>query len=411
MSNDLKQRLVTLRRQSGIHPATPGRSDATLADRIRRCRTTVRTPVASTSPADDEHFAAMLGASVAAPGLVMVETRLSLDHEHGSFGLRRLRRPVRGLAEMTCLDPRRAVFVDTETTGLSGGTGTTVFMLGMARVVGPELVLRQYVLSRFAGERAMFAAATDWMSDDDVLLSFNGRSFDLPLLQARARLLGCHDPFAGKSHVDLLHPTRRAFGGLWPDCRLLSAEQRLLGFERINDLPGSEAPASWLAYLQRGDASRLPGVVQHNQWDLVSLAVLLPALADVYTDPAHWQANIAAVARGYAARGHQLRAFDVLQRNRASLDEVGALEFARMLRRRRQWPEACAIWQGLLESGNVEAIEQLAKYHEHVCRNYVQALHYAQRLPQAPDHVRRVRRLVEKISDLNTAPRPALLAP
>src|SRR5690606_31598786 len=131
----------------------------------------------------------------------------------------------------------RMVFLDTETTGLAGGTGTVAFLIGLGRVEAGHLVVRQFWLTSFAGERDLLAAAGDWVDGVDGMVTYNGRSFDLPLVATRCRLAGASDRFSGLRHLDLLGPTRRAFARRWEDCRLTTAERRLLRFERVDDLP------------------------------------------------------------------------------------------------------------------------------------------------------------------------------
>ena len=149
-------------------------------------------------------------------------------------------------------DRQRWLYLDTETTGLAGGSGTRVFLLGLARLQSGRLHSRQYLLARIGGESALLAHAAGWLRPEERLVSYNGKSFDLPLLATRYRLAGLADPFAGRDHLDLLHRVRRAYAGRWQDCRLASAERRLLGIERHDDLPGSQAPEAWLQWLRTG---------------------------------------------------------------------------------------------------------------------------------------------------------------
>ena len=130
------------------------------------------------------------------------------------------------------------LFVDTETTGLAGGTGTLVFLLGVARFVPGGLDVEQWLLLSPSAEGEWLAAIAARLPRDPLLVSFNGKAFDLPLLAARHRMQRMRDPFAQRAHWDLLFPLRRAFASRWPDCRQQTAERRLLGIERLDDLPG-----------------------------------------------------------------------------------------------------------------------------------------------------------------------------
>ncbi len=168
---------------------------------------------------------------------------------------------------------------DTETTGLAGGTGTRAFMLGFARWCDEGLELRQLWIRRLGAESAMLERFAQWLSEGAFqLVSYNGRSFDAPLLRARYRLCRQRDPLDGLPHHDLLPAVRRRFRGAWPSCRLAEAETRLLGVQRSDDLPGAEVPAAFLASLRSGDPRPLERVRLHHRQDLISLACLLPCL-------------------------------------------------------------------------------------------------------------------------------------
>ncbi len=132
---------------------------------------------------------------------------------------------------------------------------------------------------RICGAIAAGSVAS-WLTPETVLLSYNGKSYDRPLLSTRYRLARLADPLPALRHLDLLHPVRRRYRGVWPNCRLATAERELLGVLREDDLPGAEAPAAWLAYLRGGSAAKLRRVGLHNAQDLRSLCGLLEALQD-----------------------------------------------------------------------------------------------------------------------------------
>lgn len=390
---DLKQRLTTLRQQTGQGQARPA-DGARIAERIRRYRVG---PSPARGSLDASALAERLGGTLRADGVIRIERRVRLDDAHGARRLARVLDDHGALPEARGLDPERLVFLDTETSGLAGGTGTVVFLLGLARVENGALQVCQYLLTGFAGEAALLSEAAEWLGNDDTLVSFNGKCFDVPLLAARCRLAGVADPFSTRPHLDLLHPTRRAFNRGWPDCRLATVERRLLGLTRTDDLPGSEAPMAWFDLIRRGDAARMPGIARHNHWDLVSLAALLPALADAHAAPAEHGADGLAVARAHLARDDELRARAVLTAAQGRLDDDGLLELARLHRRNGDWNAACIIWERLAERGSLESIERLAKYHEHVRRDPAVAFAYARRLPLGGAHDSRRQRLRVKL--------------
>lgn len=169
---------------------------------------------------------------------------------------------------------------DTETTGLSGGTGTRAFMIGASDWSDRGLRVRQLLITTLAGEAAMLEVFSGWINPGTVLVSYNGKSYDSPLLATRYRLGRKANPLAGLRHLDLLYPVRRRFRGVWENCRLSTVEREWLGVLREDDLPGSEAPRAWLDYLRGHSARNLRRVLEHNDQDLRSLTTLLMRLGE-----------------------------------------------------------------------------------------------------------------------------------
>ena len=173
------------------------------------------------------------------------------------------------------LDPRRAIYLDTETTGLAGGAGTWVFMVGLGRFLASgDFELWQGFMRGPEDESALLAEAARRIAAADSLVSFFGKSFDRHRLEDKMRLCKVPAPFDGRAHLDLYHPLRRLFGQSFPDGRLATLEAQLCGLERGIDLPGSQAPAAWFDYLAKRP-HRLEGVFHHNRLDVLSLATLL----------------------------------------------------------------------------------------------------------------------------------------
>ena len=182
-------------------------------------------------------------------------------------------------ARMDPVHHQHLLHFDTETTGLAGGTGTRAFMIGAADWHDGRFRIRQLTITSMAAETAMLRTFASWLADDTVLVSYNGKCYDSPLLKTRYRLARLPDPLSGLGHLDLLHPVRRHWKGQWENCRLATAERELLGVVREDDLPGSEAPAAWLTYLRGGSARNLRRVLAHNNQDLKSLAGVLLYMA------------------------------------------------------------------------------------------------------------------------------------
>jgi uncharacterized protein YprB with RNaseH-like and TPR domain len=394
--SDLKQKLHLLRQQRPV-PDSGVSQQASVSSRLQRL-TETSTATGHARSVSDDGIAGLLDGIVLAPGVVLIEKTIALPTTHGDTELP-LSIDVSAIVDVE--DDVSYVFMDTETSGLAGGTGTVAFMLGLCRMRGGELTVRQYFLTGFSGEAVMLQHAADWLCEDDVLVTFNGKSFDATLLATRYRLNRIDDPFAGLFHIDLLHLTRRAFSRRWPDCRLATAENRLLGFYRHHDLPGSEAPAVWYECIHWGVTQRVSAVVEHNYWDLVSLAALLSMLNSVYGNPATHEADTLAVARYYSLRGDDWLAYRLLEENMLNLETDGLLELASLSRRRGQWQQALEIWTRLATRGCQQSRECLAKFYEHRQRNYNEALAMTDSLiaqdRHNPQHQTRRNRLLRKL--------------
>jgi uncharacterized protein YprB with RNaseH-like and TPR domain len=179
---------------------------------------------------------------------------------------------------LTTLSPNDLLFLDTETTGLSGGAGTVVFAYGLGFFRGDDLVIEQLFLRDFGEEPALLHHVAARLAEFPVPVTYVGKSFDRHRIAARLALHKIRADVLTERHVDLYHVVRRGFARQWPDCRLRSAEERLLGLFRRDDLPGSEAPAAFLDWL-RDRSGPVDRVLEHNRLDVMSLCALLCALA------------------------------------------------------------------------------------------------------------------------------------
>jgi uncharacterized protein YprB with RNaseH-like and TPR domain len=175
------------------------------------------------------------------------------------------------LPDAPLVERERLLCFDTETTGLAGGVGTRAFMIGVAGWSAQQLHVRQIYLTTIAGEAAMLALFAGWLGADTILASYNGKCYDAPLLKGRLRLNRIAHRLDTLPHVDWLHPTRRRYRGVYENCRLATIERHALGIVREDDLPGSEAPAAWLAFLRGHSSRNLARVIEHNRQDVVTL--------------------------------------------------------------------------------------------------------------------------------------------
>lgn len=285
----------------------------------------------------------------------------------GAVGLERLGGisplvPSEASGSLTCFD--------LETTGLQRGAGTVPFLYGWARVVADAIEVEQWLLPQLGEEAPLVRAALDQLRQAGLLVTYNGTSYDLPLLRARLVMSGVDRPWPGTVHLDLLPVVRRLFGHRLDRCTLRVAEEALLGMHRRHDLPGREAPARYWEYLRTGDPEPLREVTEHNRLDVISLVRLLDRIASHLElespHPSDWLSlGRFAEARGrLAAADHSYRQAEQLAP--PPLDRAGALRRARLLRRQGD-PEAAKLaWQSIWERWrDPEAAEALCVHLEH----------------------------------------------
>jgi uncharacterized protein len=308
---------------------------------------------------------------------------------------------------------RRTVFLDLETTGLSGGAGTLAFLVGCGWFDLGAFQVRQFLLTSHAAERALLAAVADFFADCDLIVTYNGKTFDVPVMETRWAFHRIPMPLDEMPHFDMLHPARR----LWrrsapstlphpvaprrtlahpdPDgCRLTTLERRLLDFHRVGDVPGFEIPERYFRFLRTGDARPLEPVLEHNRLDLVSLAAVTARAARMAEDgheSCRDESEALALGRIYERAERFDRAEACYRRATTSADpEVQGDAWCRLAvrcRRARRFAEAAECWRAIValtEPSSVRrrgslaelrqlAVEALAIHHEHRERDLASA--------------------------------------
>ncbi len=171
--------------------------------------------------------------------------------------------------------PSRVVFFDVETTGLSGGAGMLAFLAGCGWFEDGGFRVRQFFISAASGERALLDALGGVFRDASLIVTFNGRTFDVPLMETRWAFHRAACPTDGRPHFDMLPPARRLWGRPSISCSLAALEKTILGFHRLGDVPGFEIPARYFQFLRTGDAGLVQAVLEHNRHDLISLAAVM----------------------------------------------------------------------------------------------------------------------------------------
>lgn len=308
---------ASLKRASELPPVAPhaageevGPVKARLLERLRSLRAGQRAmprdsaPIGLDGPAipvlvlpeedgDDRPLAERVGGVVRSGprgSFLFVERRWPLASSHGNVPLAEvpehllpLRRREKRPGSITHVDPRTAVYLDVETTGLAGGTGTVAFLVGAGRIEGDAFVVRQYFVRDFPDEPAVLSALADDLGDAP-LVTFNGRSFDWPLLTTRWRIH--RTPVADRDHVDLLPPSRQLWAGSLASHALGQLERHVLGVVRTHDLPGALIPSAYFAWLREAKATAMTMAFHHNEVDIVSMAILGAVIGRVLRDPA-----------------------------------------------------------------------------------------------------------------------------
>ena len=279
-------------------------------------------------------------------------------------------------------DPMKLLFLDTETTGLSGGAGTMVFLLGLAWLETDGLHVQQLMIRSYPQEREMLSVFRDKVSDHDTLVTFNGKSFDIPLLDSRLVLNGIRMETARLPHLDLLHACRRVYRMRLGKCTLRVVEEAILEKHRENDLPGSEAPQRFFSYLKTGHFEPLLEVARHNLEDVISLAQLTGHLCGVFRDPESllYPEDRFSLAKTLERTGNPESAAEVYRQLSGSKLSVPAYGRLAGIERRSGHPDAAAqAWQAMIRQGScgTEPYLSLAKYYEHNLRDYDRAVQYA----------------------------------
>lgn len=306
------------------------------------------------------------------------------------------------LAAIADLPPGGALFLDTETTGLAGGTGTLPFLIGTARFLPDGALEVEQLLCRDPSEeRAQLDRLVPRLAAATHLVTFNGRAFDMPLVNTRFVMNRLASPGAGLPHLDLLHVARRVFGRRLDDRSLGALERAVLGLERVGDIPGAEIPAAYVAWLRGGPADAMRAILEHNALDLVALAALGGLIARMYADPEavehaadHLGLAKAAFACGHAEAGD--RHLEGAAGWGRGDDRAAALRMAAAeASRRREFERAKELLLELVaaEPFDAPAHLALAKLFEHRLKEYDRAAHHAARAAEAEGEDASTRRL------------------
>jgi uncharacterized protein YprB with RNaseH-like and TPR domain len=315
--------------------------------------------------------------------ILAVRRSFSLEQSHGALALGSAAEipswalELLGRSPAPAPDPRRLLYLDTETTGLAGGTGTYAFLVGAGFFKEDAFVVTQYFMRDLDEEPALVASLARLISAFEGVVTYNGSGFDLPLLETRFVLARRPWPTA-IWHLDLLRPARSLWGWRLPDCRLGTVE-RHLGVSREEDAPGALIPSLYFDYLRRRWPGEMPRVFAHNRADVLSLVTLAGWVALALAEPG----RLGLSAEEYAGLG---RLWERAGEDRGAECYRAALDLGlpspareRLLlrlglheKRRSRWEAACEFWEASLSGSDwfdPRPWEELAKYHEHRSRD------------------------------------------
>ncbi|MGD0916960.1 MAG: ribonuclease H-like domain-containing protein [Thermodesulfobacteriota bacterium] len=296
------------------------------------------------------------------------------------------------------LDLRKTLFLDTETTGLTGGTGTFVFMVGLGFFQGDGFLVHQLFMRDYTEEKASLSILKNLLESFEFLITFNGRYYDIPLLETRFILSHMASRIREMPNFDLLYPARRIWKGAYENCRLVTLESKLLGIERENDVPSEWIPYLYFDYLKTGDAQRIHQVFYHNQMDILSMVALAGRIHLVYHDPqaARSRKGVEHFALGRLFWDHgrlekAITCFEIaLKRCEDELAWEVMKWLSRAFKKTGQAEKAQSLWGEMVTWPHKRdgfPYVELAKYYEHRLKDCERAIAFVeQALEQIPPH-------------------------
>ncbi len=360
----------------------------------------IQKSVSATPPLPDrsekkDALVAELGASIIQNELgefVLREKRYPLDFMHGSalgdfLKLESMDFIYAGKThDLRDMSPENIIFLDTETTGLAGGTGTYPFMIGAGFFDNNEYVVQQYFMRDYHEEPAMLQGLAQLFQDRNAIISFNGKSYDLPTLTTRYILNRLPVPWENHLHLDILHTSRR----LWKDrvvpCTLQNLEQHLLGFKRHGDVPGYEIPMIYFDYLRQGEYEPLIPVFKHNVMDILSMVTITVAISKAFKTPTAVDSyDILGVVRTFEDLELYDLAISICEQN--TLPQVNnaidiLIKQSYLLKRLKNFDKTETLWLEIIDRSSrflPFAYIELAKYYEHQVKDYIKALEIVER--------------------------------
>jgi uncharacterized protein YprB with RNaseH-like and TPR domain len=389
IQKDLRQRLSRLGVQRGAKGLPPPAPKA-------RDRESAPTPIESVVNGRQE--------TTKHGSYFLIENEYDLDHKHGIRSLGDwlqcdLATTIR-LSQKEIDDLSKFAFFDIETTGLAGGSGTLAFLIGVGSIEANRYVLRQYFLRDPSEEAAMLSALESTLKDRIGVVTYNGRSFDIPIVESRFVLSRRRFNFRAMPNLDLLPFARRLWRGQYENCSLGTLEKTVLGSERgDDDVPGMLIPQMYVEYLRSGDANDMKRVIYHNAQDILSMTALASHLVDIFADPLTPKRSGEECLRLALWHDDKKRADEAEAAYKAAqerrLSDSAALvlyqRYGAFLKKENRRAEAASLWESWaeLDSANPEPCIELSKFYEWEKKEIGEAREWASRALTCLTHWRK----------------------
>jgi len=319
-----------------------------------------------------------------------------LDTMHGKYQFSDFRQAVKAWNDSTMNHPLSAsghrpedlFFFDTETTGLGGGTGNTIFLLGHASITNNEVVLKQHILPQPGSEIPLYKSFLESV-DYSKMVTYNGKAFDWPQVKTRHTLIREHVPkLPPFGHFDLYHAARRMWKHRLERLKLSIVEKEILEIERKDDIPGFLAPMIYFDYVERKNPEGMIGILKHNEIDILSLITLYTYLSFqlLGLDRQQTVKETFEVGRWYSYLGETEvagRVFSELSEGAGEEAIKAKHALAFQSKKKKDWPTAVSLWEEVTQEGTplvqIEACVELAKIFEHRLKKYREAINFTEK--------------------------------
>ncbi|MCV9888402.1 ribonuclease H-like domain-containing protein [Metabacillus halosaccharovorans] len=341
-----------------------------------------------------------------------------LDYKHGHYRLREFKEVVARWNESELQHPLSSknhhpgelFFFDTETTGLGGGTGNTIFLLGQAQVLDNCVVVKQHLLPKPGNEVALYQSFLKGINSK-TLVTYNGKAFDWPQVKTRHTLIREQVPSLPPfGHFDLFHAARRLWKNELESVKLSKVESEILGIQRENDIPGFLAPMIYFEFVKQQNPEIIAGVLKHNEIDVLSLITLYTHLStkllDINsktTNSEHYE--IARWLEYIGEKDSALRAYSSFVKKESSQEQQAKFALSLLYKKQKNWKQAVMLWEEIVSEQNKKEVSfkaavELAKFYEHQEKDFLKAMEYTDILRQRSEKYFELNKLInaEEIS-------------